>query len=238
MKRWLIAALACLLLFGCGKNGAGKTGKESDRDESAEGGNGFTASGDFDVYETDGGCFYYTPKKLPFSVPYNETSFALSGVELYAAELGGGHALIVCIVLDVGSIPESGLEQFVTDTHSDTFTKAYLTDDANGMDFVPMTPIGAYYYTDAKEMLYLYLTPVTETGYAQPFESGRVTAEVHATQADTFDYESSDGKTYTLQKWNTVTYYLNFGPDDVRTLSDANAGLRAYMEEQIGSAAP
>lgn len=187
---------------------------------------------DWRIYTSESGTMY-TAEKLPYYCPYNDKEFSLKRTEYYTDKIGKSYVLFAIMVLDIRKIPDDELDWFVEDTHHDIFTYMSITNEDNDLDSEKMTPIGIFHYTDAKELLYIYMTPLTKKENRYQFDNCDFSMAVSAEQKEKYEYNGSK-----YHKRNEISYYdrgVTRSSMKIRFLDYANEGLKEFIIKQVNS---
>lgn len=190
-------------------------------------------------YDSDGnlviekeGRISVFPKELPYDIPYNEKSVALSSVDFYQLRSTNySYVLFTVVRLDVSALNDEELHWLDA---SDLLAHCYITHEENGYDFGLMNLLGKLYESDRKTLTFVFTSSfLKENRYS--FSGAEIHVVFEATQQEKYEYtykgESKEGNVVQAVSYTTT---VEDPISDAETIEDP---LYTHMGEWLNKEA-
>ena len=234
------------MLCGCGKQDNGTASSYSELNKQFNSPSEKPTPTPNPLITTDETGTRYIVEKLPFEIPYNETSFSIKDVKFLSCKSGKSNELIILVILDISNIPDGDEYEWFLDDIDNTslgdyayiydykvkneLTSVYLTNDANYVKDEKLYFNNRLHYTDTKE-LYWFFSTVSLDDARYPYEDCHVKITISAKQTE----KAGEYKDKPIFKVNRAIYDIDITKDDVTPLSKEPKSVRDFVTNKIGT---
>ena len=208
----------CILVVALASCGNGSSGSEitSYRDED----------GNY-VYESSGRHTVMVDQ-LPHNIPYNGNNFSLEDISFYELCSNYEYCLFIVITLDVSGLSDADIHWL---RESDLSVTAYITSEANDVDFDPASRLGSLLLTDDSKLIYVQTSSFFNEN-RHSFASSDRSVVISATQEETYEYRNSKGEISDRNKVEELHFMGNTGESipDTETIGEP---LYSYVAQWL-----
>ena len=166
----------------------------------------------------------FSVSELPYKVKYNDKSISLKEVGYYSFKDGKSQELAVVLTFDIKKLSEDDIEWLLDDIE----TELYLTNKKNNINNRKMTKIANLRYTDAKELLMIYVPNLWDGANRFAFEDCHIDISVKVKQLDTYELA---GKEFNNNEY--IDCYADITKEDIKPLSDVSYTFENFVYEKL-----
>ena len=163
---------------------------------------------------------------LPAPILYNDSSFSFASVEAYEVCSDYEYYLYLVAELDLSDLTDSEKHWL----QEDLSKRAYISSEANSLDFDPATVLGTLFDGDKA---YVVFTSSFSKSYRHSFSNSVALVIIVAEQEATHDYTDAEGKTYKLHNREEVDYKLTI-PSSLPSAESIPEPLYSYIVKWLG----
>ncbi len=166
--------------------------------------------------------------QLPHNIPYNGNNFSLEDISFYELCSNYEYCLFIVITLDVSGLSDADIHWL---RESDLSVTAYITSEANDVDFDPASRLGSLLLTDDSKLIYVQTSSFFNEN-RHSFASSDISVVISATQEETYEYRNSKGEISDRNKVEELHFMGNTGESipDTETIGEP---LYSYVAQWL-----
>ena len=222
MKKFILFILLCLMLSGCSSNKTDEKPTVTPTITPTE--ELLTEEQLIELQQELLDEEKFSVSELPYKVKYNDKSISLKEVGYYSFKDGKSQELAVVLTFDIKKLSEDDIEWLLDDIE----TELYLTNKKNNINNRKMTKIGNLRYTDAKELLMIYVPNLWDGANRFAFEDCHIDISVKVKQLDTYELA---GKEFNNNEY--IDCYADITKEDIKPLSDVSYTFENFVYEKL-----